>query len=148
MSENQVDIDPAATAAGFEALAAEAGPVDAPAAAGPPASGVSWGVAAAGLAALFAHGIAPNWNITEAEQAAIAEPLANVLQAFFPALDVDPRWQAVGVLAMTVGAVAMQRVEGGKLRPLRQPAAPAKAAPEGGAGDSGTVLGMRLPPAA
>lgn len=127
---NPVDVDPSRIDAEFEALAGEAGaPVDA----GPAPEPADWRVAAAGMVAVFAKLVAPAWEITDQEQAAVAEPLAAVLGQFFPAVQVDPRYQAVGALVMAAGAVALARydADAGQFRPLRRSARPA---PAGGSG--------------
>lgn len=135
---NPVDVDPSRIDAEFEALAGEAG---APAGADAPPAGepADWRVAAAGMVAVFAKLVAPAWEVTDQEQAAVAEPLAVVLGQFFPAVQVDPRYQAVGALVMAAGAVALARydADAGRFRPLRRPGA---ARATGGGGVDGLNL--------
>lgn len=137
MSESAEPMPPAQAAefAALEARAAETEPEAAPGAApgssGEPAPAVmEWGYAAAGIVGMFAV-YADNWELTRDEQGALASHLAAALEAWFPNVALDARFQAAAGLVMVAGGVAMSRIdtETRSLRPLRRPQAePAKAA--------------------
>lgn len=53
----------------------------------------------------------PGWNIREEESQALADSYANVIEIFFPSLNVDPRLAAVGMACFTTFAVISPRVK-------------------------------------
>lgn len=104
---------------------------------------LDWSIAAGGLVAAFAY-IADGWELNADEQGKLAGALVPVLDQFFPDVRLDPRWQSLGAFAAVAGAIAMQRFEGGRLKPLRKARAPradeAPAAPSVAADHAGLVL--------
>jgi len=125
---------PDAGAAAWERLEAEAAAAEpaADAAAGeggaaPELAAMDWSMAAAGLVGAFAV-YANNWNLTQDESNRLASHAAAALQAWFPDVRADARWQALGGLALVAGGIAMTRRDAsGRMLPLRKPAAGAPA---------------------
>jgi len=134
-----VDVDRGALLAEAAAIAAESpaeppasGAADAPAADSPPPSASPSDPAARATevkpavcdaVAKLSTFLAPNWNVTRAESDAVGESLALVLAYWMPETSIDPKYVALGTLAMSLWSVASsRRDENGQWRPLRQPA--------------------------
>jgi len=88
---------------------------------------MDWRLPLGMLVGLFANHVAPNWQVSDQEQAAVVDIGAKTLAAFFPDVRIEGKWAALTVCCMTVGGVVMSRfdVQAGKLRPLRVAPEPA-----------------------
>lgn len=83
--------------------------------------------------------VAPNWEITKAESDAVGESLALVLAYWMPETGVDPKYLALGSLALSVWSVASARRDAnGEWRPLRAP--PKKPEPAQPSAPNGAAL--------
>lgn len=88
-----------------------------------PAQPMDWRMAAAGLVLIVDRIIAPNWNLDGGEKDALAEGFGQVLGAFFPTTNLDPRVQALLALGGVTLAITAKRTDltTGKVVPLRAP---------------------------
>lgn len=120
----------AAIQAELDAIADASAPSPAAAAAPPPITEpMDWRMASTGVVLVVDRLIAPNWNLDAAEKDALSEGITQVLSAFFPKTNLDPRVQSVLALGAVVLAISAKRTDfaTGKVAPLRivKPPAPA-----------------------
>ena len=90
-------------------------------AAPPPPQPIDWRMASAGLVLICDRIVAPNWNLEAGEKDALAEGFTQVLSAFFPTTNIDPRVQATLALGAVMLAITAKRTDlsTGKMTPLR-----------------------------
>ncbi|MDP5205780.1 hypothetical protein ORI99_01790 [Alishewanella sp. SMS9] len=53
--------------------------------------------------------LAPNWEITQDESAALGEAWGSVIDVWFPDLPVNPKWAALGMAAFSTAMVLKSR---------------------------------------
>jgi hypothetical protein len=89
----------------------------------PPATPMDWRMAAAGLVLICDKVVAPNWQLETAEKDALSEGFTQVLSAFFPTTNLDPRVQSVLALGAVMLAITAKRTDlsTGRVMPLRAP---------------------------
>lgn len=87
----------------------------------PPPQPMDWRMAAAGVVLICDRIVAPNWNLEREEKDALSEGVTQVLAAFFPTTNLDPRVQAVLALGAVMLAITAKRMDlsTGKVTPLR-----------------------------
>jgi hypothetical protein len=78
--------------------------------------------------------VAPNWNVTDAENRELAKATATALALWFPDQQLPPKYAALLALAGCVYGIAESRrdPQTGRIRPLRAPPADAESDPQRG----------------
>lgn len=134
---NQVPVDEAAVHAELRELGADLStdlnqtPPGAPGVpTAPPAdppTPMDWRLAASGIVLIIDKVACPNWELESEEKDALAGGAEQVLAAFFPTTNIDPRVQALLALGGIVTAIAAKRIDYATrtIKPLRR-AKPAK----------------------
>lgn len=128
---NQVPIDEAAVQAELRELGADlstdlnADSRGAPAAmpTETPATPMDWRMAASGLVLVVDKIACPNWDLDSDEKDALAQGFEQVLSAFFPTTNIDPRVQALLAVGGIVTGIAAKRIDYATrtIKPLRRP---------------------------
>lgn len=112
----------------LDSIAAEAGdmpllqPLGQGPAVEPPPAPMDWRMASAGLVLICDKVIAPNWQLENEEKDALASGFDQVLSAFFPTTNIDPRVQSLLALGAVMLAITAKRTDmsSGKVVPLRK----------------------------
>jgi len=95
------------------------------------AQAMDWRMCAAGMVLIFDRVVAPNWQLDAGEKDAMSEGFTQVLSAFFPTTNLDPRLQACLAFGGVMLAITLKRTDlsTGKVQPLRVKPEPEKDAP-------------------